>query len=611
MNRAQSHAAAAPLDRTVRHVLKYARMKSFLSSVFMLLFAFTAGAGELQKAAGAGDIEKVRALLRANPTGISARDAGTTALHEATRAGHLEVVKVLVASGANVNATDFSGLTPLRLALGMRRLEIAEFLKQNGGVEKMVVAPRATPSSQGVQQAPGLFATNRPAVPRTQDTAVAATTNNPAVPTTQGRSARQPTERELLPVIFPIHEAARIGDVEQIKFLFQNAPDIVNATDQKGLTPLHVAAANKQFAVAQTLLGLRAKVSTKAVSGQTPLHIAVRNGDAAITGLLITNRALIDARDNFENTPLLLALQAADAEALDGGGLAAKTTFVASNSLAALRVQQFRLASLLVGAHADVNARNRFGATPLTESVRLGNEAVVNLLLANGANPNVAEASTARTPLHVAAMRGHRTVVEVLLRNRAAVNATDKRGETPLCYALREGRTNTIATLRAAGAIFGKARVLDSTEKGLVDFYQRTEGALQRASSPEKGKILIGMNPTKADCERMFPKHASAAWKVVEEINRQIKLAFAKPLPDAEQGKEIWRILPEPPGPTVQEWRNRGALTRDLPVFSLAVEKVGASTRPGDYCFVNGHWVLVPPLRNIAAQIAAAEPGKK
>ncbi|HWN93567.1 MAG TPA: ankyrin repeat domain-containing protein [Methylomirabilota bacterium] len=588
-------------------------MKSFLLGAALLLFALTAGAGELQKAAGAGDIEKVRALIHANPAGVSVRDAGTTALHEATRAGHIEIVKLLVASGANVNATDFSGLTPLRLALGMRRLEIADFLKQNGGLEKVAPTPRVTApaAAAAVQPATGLFATNRAVAPRSNGAALAAT-NAATAATTQLPAPRQPTEREMLPVIFPIHEAARIGDVEQIKFLFQNAPDIVNATDQKGLTPLHVAAAHQQFAVAQTLLGLRAKVNPKAVNGQTPLHVAVRNGDAAITGLLITNRALIDARDTSENTPLLLALQAADAEALDaGGGLAAKTTFVASNNLAAMRLQQFRLTSLLVNARADVNVRNRFGATPLTESVRLGNEGVVSLLLAKGANPNVAETSTARTPLHVAAMRGHRAIVESLLRGRAAVNAVDRRGETPLCYALREGRTNTVATLRAAGGTIGKARALDAMEKSLVDFYQRTEVGLQRASSSEKGKILIALNPTKADCERMFPKHAAAAWKVVEEINRQIKVVFAKPLPDAEQGKEIWRILPESPSPGIQEWRNRGSLATGLPIFSLTVEKVGASTRPGDYCFVNGHWVLVPPLRHIAAQIAAAEVPKR
>jgi ankyrin repeat protein len=412
----------------------------------------------------------------------------------------------------------------------------------------------------------------------------------------------------MLPVIFPIHEAARIGDVEQIKFLFQNAPEILNSTDQKGLTALHVAAANHQLRVAETLLALRADVNARADNGQTPLHVAVRNGDAAIAGLLITNRATVDARDKAANTPLLLALQAADSEALDAaGGLAAKTSVIASNSVAAMKVQQFRLASLLVGARADVNARTASGASPLSEAVRLGNQPVVDLLLAHGANPGVAEPDTGKMPLHVAAMLGDTAMIKALLQAKANVNAVDRRGQTPLCYALRQGRTDAISALRNAGATMGKVRALDKTEQSLADFYKQTEAALQRGSSVEKGRILMGLNPTKADCERMFPKHAAAAWKVVEEINRQIKAAFAHPLPDAEQGKEIWRIVPESPSLMVQDWRSRGLLATDLPVFSLAVDKIGASTRPGDYCFVNGHWVMVPPLRNIAAQVAVAE----
>lgn len=279
--------------------------------------------------------------------------------------------------------------------------------------------------------------------------------------------------------------------------------------------------------------------------------------------------------------------------------------------MASLKLQQLQLATLLVRERADVNARNRAGAAPLTQAVRLGNEPVVNLLLASGADPNVAEAGSGKGPLHVAAGRGQLAIVQALLRNRAAVDATDGRGETPLCYALREGRANTIATLRNAGATIGKTRPLSPTEQSLVTFYQQTEAALQRSGSSDKAKIVIALNPTKADCERMFPKHAAAVWKVVDEINRQIKQAFAKPLRDAEQGKEIWRVVPEPPGLVVQEWRSRGWLATDLPVFSLAVDKLGATSRADDYCFVNGRWVVVPPLRTIAAQLAAAEPARR
>ena len=576
-------------------------MKSLLCTAAFLFCALITRAGELQDAAATGDLNKVRSLIKANAAAIHARDAGTTALHEAARAGHLDVVKVLVDAGANVNTRDISGLTPLKLAMGHRRLEVAEYLRQNGGMEQVAktpvapLIPAAPPITTPAPISPA------PAAPQLQPPTTAAAlpprTPPPSTPSPVPQSSHanlQPaptnvppvepmfTDRELLPGIYPIHELARSGDVEQIKVLYKTVPEIVDATDEKGFTALHVAATHRKIAVAQTLLGLRAKVNVKAFNGQTPLHAAVRGGDLGIISLLISNRAEIDARDNVGQTPLMLVLQSASAAALEKAG--------------EVGGPKGDMTEALARARASVLSRN---------------EEIVNLLLRLGADANVTDRFTGRSALHVAAALGHAPIVNSLVRHRARVDALDTRGETPLAYALRQGHTSVIAALRTAGSSVGQVRALGSTEQSLVDFYQRTEQSIDRATGSEKGKILIALNPTEADCKRMFPKHSATAWKVVDQINRQIREAFARPLPDAEQGKEIWRVSPELPSNIVQDWRARGNLATDLPVFSLTVEKVGATTRPGDYCFVNGHWVMMPPLRNIAAQMAAIEAGRK
>ncbi len=586
-------------------------MKSLVSLVGMALLTLTAFGGELQDAAGRGDVEKVLSLLTSNPALVNVREAGTTALHEATRAGQLSMVKLLVSRGANVNATDFSGLTPLKLALGRRNMEIADFLRQNGGLEKtpptaVTRAPSGVPSgTTPLGSASSLFAAGSiPQHARSKPNSPSVV-SPPSTPTN-----KPPTETEMLPVIFPIHEAARIGEVEQIKFLFKSAPDLIDATDEKGRTPLHIAAANKQLRVVQVLLGLGANVNARAMNGQTPLHAAARLGDTAIAGLLITNRAVINALDTYRNTPLLLALQSSNSETLDNP-LLSETKFGVTNSVLAIQRQQLDLARLLLAHRADVNVVNRAGATPLMEAVRIGNEPVASALIQSGANPNTSDRASGTTPLHLAAARGQAAIAQLLLSAGAAVNALDMRGDTPLCSALREGRANTIGLLRKAGGNTGPSRILSPMEKSLVDFYERTESILRGGSAAEKSRVLQAMNPGKADTERMFPKHADTAWKVVEELNRQIKQAFARPLRDADVTKEIWRILPEPPSPATQEWRRRGWLASDLPVLSLAVDKTGGTTRPGDYCFVNNHWVLVPPLGSIAAPTESAETGRR
>ena len=574
-------------------------MKSLCSLLAALALAASCGAGELQEAAGAGDVEKVRALLQSNPTALNARDGGTTALHEAARAGHLAVVKLLVEKGANLHAPDFSGLTPLKLAQGRRKTEVADYLRQQGALEKTVAAPRAPVatnapvaskplfgSTNALKSAPPNQASVRPAAP-------------PPAP------ERPPTAGELLAVTIPIHDAARAGNTDQIKQLFASAPYLVDATDEKGQTPLHVAAAHHQFAAAQLLLILRAPVNAPSFTGQTPLHLAARHADAAMGGLLLSNRAPVDARDKFGNTPLLTSLQTVIGDAVETQ-TALRDPKGLNVSMRATQQEQLNFVRLLLTHRADVNVRNTDGVTPLIGAVTVGNEPVVNLLLAAKADANAAN-SAGLTPLHLAAGRGQTAIAEALIRQRAGLNTPDGRGETPLGYALRAGHTNTITLLRRSGATIGTMRPLNPTEQSLVDFYQRTETVLARGSAAEKSRTLIALNPTEADTKRMFPRHAATAWQVIEDLNRQIKQAFSRPMPDADLGREIWRIRPEPPGLTSLEWQERVWLNPELPVLSLAVEKTGGTVRPGDYCFVNGHWVIIPPLRSIGAQQAAAD----
>ncbi len=607
-------------------------MKSFFGTLAVALLSFAVGAGELQDAARLGDLEKVRALIAAHPAAINARVSATTALHEAVRAGQLEVVKLLVASGADVNTTnDFSRLTPLKMAIGYRQTAVAEFLRQKGGVEQVIpVAPSAPPTSTtppsanlfpntpGQSSAPvAAPVTLSPA--RTNANGPAAVASRPAVvPPNRpapGLTNRNTAENDLMAEMFLIHDAARDGDSEKIKTLFKNTPVVLEATSQKGLTPLHIATMNRRLGAAQTLLDLHANVNARTITGQTPLHLAVRNGDVAMTTLLLKQRAEPDARDKPGDSPLWMALQSPEAEAAATTGpaqrkAAERTTQWAA--LIALEKKQLDLVTLLVQARADVKSATRSGGLPLAQAVRVGNASVAELLLQAGAEPNTIEPASGKAPLHLAATRPDSRLVDLLLRHRATVNLQDHRGETPLGYAMREGRTNSITVLRGAGGGLPKLRTLNASEQSLADAYQKNEFALQRAGTSEKGRLIIAMNPTQADCQRMFPQHAASAWTVVAQLNAQIKEAFSKPLFDAEGGREIWRILPESAALLTREWQGRGWLAPHLPVFSLAVDKVGSATRPGEYCFVNGHWVLVPPLHRIAAEYAAANqrPGK-
>lgn len=68
----------------------------------------------------------------------------------------------------------------------------------------------------------------------------------------------------------------------------------------------------------------------------------------------------------------------------------------------------------------------------------IGNEKIVELLLQNKANVNMAN-KYGNSALHFAALSGHDKIVNLLIRNGANVNAANKFGETVLHYAANGG----------------------------------------------------------------------------------------------------------------------------------------------------------------------------
>ncbi|MFA7329344.1 MAG: ankyrin repeat domain-containing protein, partial [Candidatus Ratteibacteria bacterium] len=89
-----------------------------------------------------------------------------------------------------------------------------------------------------------------------------------------------------------IFDAAVAGDVAKVKALLEKNPGLVNAKDNRGLTPLHLAAMYGRKDVAEVLLANKANIEAKANdSGGTPLHWAVFNDRKDVVKLLLANKA--------------------------------------------------------------------------------------------------------------------------------------------------------------------------------------------------------------------------------------------------------------------------------------------------------------------------------
>jgi len=108
---------------------------------------------------------------------------------------------------------------------------------------------------------------------------------------------------------------------------------------------------------------------------------------------------------------------------------------------------------------------------PLNESAlhaaARGSPAIVELLLAEGADPNIKEGMNGQTSLHLAASMGHVEIVSLLLREGADPNSVDNDGATPLRLAIRDyGKVDVVRLLLENGA-WASAGDLEAAEAKL------------------------------------------------------------------------------------------------------------------------------------------------
>ena len=106
---------------------------------------------------------------------------------------------------------------------------------------------------------------------------------------------------------------------------------------------------------------------------------------------------------------------------------------------------------------ADVNAKDKKGATPLHLAAIEGHKEIAELLIAKGADVK-AKGKNGGTPLHHAAYWNHKEIVELLIDTGADVNVKMVEGYTPLDLAkgeivdlLRKHGGKTGEELKAAG----------------------------------------------------------------------------------------------------------------------------------------------------------------
>jgi len=317
-----------------------------------------------------------------------------------------------------------------------------------------------------------------------------------------------------------IHTAVENGDLEQVRNLLTQDPELLNLQNDLGLTPFNQAALSGKLEIMKMLVDMGADMNLGDNENSQPIHNAAVGGQIPVLEFLLVQGVDIDARDDFGMTPFLFSCSYSQLETarflLDNG---ADIKAININEwpavLYAVIGGNVDLTRMLIERGADLNQKTTNGITPLFSAASYGRDEIFQLLVDNGVKYDIRN-EEGQTPLfycrnatcveealalidkgadvnardnfnsvtlHDVAWRGTVPMAELLVEHGADVNAYDKLGRPPLMMAAWGDSTN-IDMVRYL--------ILNGAEVNPPKFKDEETGCFENPTSPLHAASLHG-----------------------------------------------------------------------------------------------------------------------